>query len=167
MIAAMKIDVEDSGPGQDDLADEPQTARRAPETAVPEAVAEYKRILKAVLDVRPSGFRRKLAAAIDRNPSFVSQITNPAYPVPIPAPHIEKIFEVCHLSVEERGAFMAAYTRAHPRRLRAGTSEKRPGRRLVLTVPDLGSEHANWQFDAAIDDFVRRLTPLFRQSDGE
>ncbi|TBW36751.1 hypothetical protein EYW49_12980 [Siculibacillus lacustris] len=161
------VDEDDSRTGPEDAEDEPQALRRRAEVAVPEAVAEYKRILKAVLDVRPSGFRRKLAVAIDRNPSFVSQIINPAYPVPIPAPHIEKIFEVCHLSGEERSAFMAAYTRAHPRRVQGGAVEKRPGRRLILTVPDLGSDHANRQFDAAIDEFVRRLAPLLRAPDSD
>jgi hypothetical protein len=162
----MKLDIDDDT-ATIDSAEGSSTSRRTTDTPVPEAVAEYKRILTAVLDVRPSGFRRKLAAAIDRNPSFVSQITNPAYPVPIPAPHIEKIFEVCHLSNEERSAFMAAYARAHPRRARGHGVEKRVGRRLVLTVPDLGSDHANWQFDTAIDDFVRRLAPLFRRPEGD
>ena len=53
------------------------------------AVAEYKRILLRVLDLRPSGTRQRLADALGENRSFVSQITNPAYPVPIPPRHVE------------------------------------------------------------------------------
>ena len=41
------------------------------------AVAAYKRILADVLDRRPSGTRQRLAAALGKNRSFVSQITNP------------------------------------------------------------------------------------------
>lgn len=163
MIRAM-VDEDESRSEREDAAGEPQLARRRAEPAVPEAVAEYKRILKAVLDVRPSGFRRKLAVAMGRNPSFVSQIINPNYPVPIPAAHVETILDVCHLSAEERRAFMAAYSRAHPRRIRSDSGDRRAGRRLVLTVPEFGSEHANRQFDAALDDFVRRLATLFRPS---
>ncbi len=48
-------------------------------------VADYKVILRRVLDNRPSGTRLKLAAALGKNRSFVTQITNPAYLVPIPA----------------------------------------------------------------------------------
>ena len=41
-------------------------------------VADYKAILRRVLDNRPSGTRLKLAAALGKNRSFVTQITNPA-----------------------------------------------------------------------------------------
>ena len=77
-------------------------------------VADYKLILRRVLDNRPSGTRLKLAAALGKNRSFVTQITNPAYLVPIPAKHVAIIFEVCHLSGAERAAFLEAYGRAHP-----------------------------------------------------
>ena len=72
-------------------------------------VADYKVILRRVLDNRPSGTRLKLAAALGKNRSFVTQITNPAYLVPIPAKHVAIIFEVCHLSGAERTAFLEAY----------------------------------------------------------
>src|SRR5258708_13538739 len=81
-------------------------------------VADYKVILRRVLDNRPSGTRLKLAAALGKNRSFVTQITNPAYLVPIPAKHAAIIFEVCHLSSSERAAFLDTYGRAHPGRLR-------------------------------------------------
>jgi hypothetical protein len=88
-------------------------------------VAEYKVILRRALDNRPSGTRLKLAAALGKNRSFVTQITNPAYLVPIPAKHVAIIFEVCHLSGAERAAFLEAYGRAHPGRLRAPHREAR------------------------------------------
>ena len=53
------------------------------------AIADYKKILKTVLDNRPSGTRQRLAMALGKNRSFVSQIANPAYAMPIPAQHLE------------------------------------------------------------------------------
>jgi hypothetical protein len=149
-----------------EMGDGGRNGRTTETGAVPAAVAEYKAILKAALDIRPSGFRRKLAAAIGRHPSFVSQITNPIYPVPIPAPHIDAIFEVCRLSPEEREAFMAAYGRAHPRRARALiATPRRAGRQVTFTVPDLGDAHANSLFDMTIEELIRHLTPLVGRGD--
>jgi hypothetical protein len=82
-------------------------------------VADYKVILRRVLDNRPSGTRLKLAAALGKNRSFVTQITNPAYLVPIPAKHVAIIFEVCHLSGAERTAFQEAYDLGDDKKNRA------------------------------------------------
>ena len=122
-------------------------------------VAEYKRLLRAVLDSRPSGTRQRLAEVIGKNRSFISQITNPAYPTPIPAKHVERILDLCHFSGRERQQFMATYQRAHPRRFRSLAAGE--GMRTVtLSVPDLGSEERNREFDQTIGDFVRRLGRL-------
>src|SRR5581483_440493 len=80
------------------------------------AVADYKNILRRVLENRPSGTRQRLAAALGKNRSFISQITNPSYAVPIPGPHLSTIFDICHFSLNDRRAFLEAYGRAHPRR---------------------------------------------------
>ena len=119
-------------------------------------VAEYKIILRKVLDNRPSGTRLKLAAALGKNRSFVSQITNPAYLVPIPAKHVAVIFDVCHLSSAERSAFLDAYGRAHPGRLRAPHREART-RIISLTVPELGDDKKNRALEQLIVDFAAQL----------
>ena len=82
-------------------------------------VAAYKRVLQDVLERRPSGMRQRLAEALGKNRSFISQISNPIYPTPIPAQHVESILEICHFSPPERERFLDAYRRAHPQRLRA------------------------------------------------
>src|ERR1700756_1313310 len=93
------------------------------------AVAEYKRILQQVLDRRPAGTRLRLAERLGKNRSFISQITNARYSVPIPANHLESIFESCHLLAAERESFMAAYPRAPPPRVTAsGKGARRRGR---------------------------------------
>ncbi len=56
------------------------------------SIAAYKALLRRALDNRPSGTRLKLAAALGTNRSFISQITNPGYPIPIPAQHLDVIF---------------------------------------------------------------------------
>ena len=119
-------------------------------------VADYKLILRRVLDNRPSGTRLKLAAALGKNRSFVTQITNPAYLVPIPAKHVAIIFEVCHLSGAERAAFLEAYGRAHPGRLRAPHRDART-RTITVTVPDLGDDKKNRALEQLIVDFAAQL----------
>jgi hypothetical protein len=124
--------------------------------AEPEAVVEYKTILKRVLENRPSGTRQRLAKALGKNRSFISQISNPAYPVPIPVQHLETMFELCHFSLADRGDFLAAYRRAHPRRLVVVHTSQRT-RIVSLAVPDLGDAKRNSAVDAMVADFVRRL----------
>ncbi|MET4718628.1 hypothetical protein ABIF63_002734 [Bradyrhizobium japonicum] len=119
-------------------------------------VAEYKIILRKVLDNRPSGTRLKLAAALGKNRSFVSQITNPAYLVPIPAKHVAVIFDVCHLSSAERTAFLDAYGRAHPGRLRAPHREART-RVITVTLPELGDDKKNRALEQLIVDLAAQL----------
>jgi len=119
-------------------------------------VADYKTLLQAVCDKRPSGTRGRLAMALGTNRSFVSQLVNPNYAMPIPAQHLETIFEVCHFSPADRSAFLAAYDGAHPGRRETG--ETATGTRVVsLTVPDLGSVRRNQAVDVMLADFVRHL----------
>jgi hypothetical protein len=126
------------------------------------SVAAYKSIFKAVLDNRPSGIRLRLAHAIGKNRSFISQIASATYQIPIPAQHLNTIFEVCHFSSAEKTAFLEAYDRAHPRR--TGRLSGVPRERTVtLHVPDLGSQKRNGQLDALLHDFVRRLIALLQE----
>ena len=53
-----------------------------------EAIRAYKSILAAVIEQRPSGTRQRLADALGKHRSFITQITSPAYPTPIPAKHL-------------------------------------------------------------------------------
>ncbi len=128
-----------------------------------EAVARYKAILKRVMDNRPSGTRQRLAGALGKNRSFVSQITNPAYATPIPARHIETVFEVCHFSPAERREFLEAYHGAHPRRVPASGDERRR-RAHTIYLPDFGDEKRNRELDQMVADFVQRLTRLIDHS---
>ena len=125
------------------------------------AVAEYKRIFKEVLDNRPSGMRLRLAHAMGKNRSFVSQISNPIYPVPIPVHHLNTIFEVCHFAPPTKVAFLKAYARAHPRRM--GRLDEIPRERtIMLHLPDLGNSKRNALLDSLLQEFARRLIAILQ-----
>ncbi len=122
-------------------------------------VAEYKSVLKRVLDNRPSGMRQKLARAIGKNRSFISQISNPAYPVPIPVHHLDRIFAICHFSPADKREFLAAYARAHPRRFSL-YGEPRGERTMTLSLPDLGDPRKNRQLESLVREIVQRVSEL-------
>ncbi len=126
--------------------------------AAPDVVA-YKLVLKRVLDKRPSGMRHRLAKALGKNRSFVSQMANPAYATPAPAQHLEIIFELCHFSKAERTEFLAAYVRAHPRRLPMVRPTRRT-RTIALVVPDLHDVNRNAIIDRMVADFAHNIELL-------
>lgn len=131
-----------------------------PETSVSaEAVAAYKTVLQKVMETRPSGTRQRLAGALAKNRSFVSQIANPAYATPIPARHLETIFDICHFSPDERRRFLNAYTAAHPRRVPVA-QEGRRSRAHTVYLPDLGDDTRNRELDRTVGEFIQRLTRL-------
>jgi len=137
--------------------------KRASPRAVANApsVADYKRVLQQVLDNRPAGTRLRLAEGLGKNRSFISQITNPNYSVPIPARHIERIFEICHFLASEKTQFMEAYERAHPDRAPGDSGDPR-WREIVLRVPDLRDRKKNKQLDDVMKEMLERVLRLMR-----
>jgi hypothetical protein len=135
--------------------------KNAPSRAVadPPSVAEYKRILQQVLENRPAGTRLRLAEGLGKNRSFISQITNPNYSVPIPARHIERIFEICHFLASEKAQFMEVYQRAHPDRAPGNSGDSR-WREIVLRVPDLRDRKKNKQLDDMMKEMLQRVLRL-------
>jgi hypothetical protein len=129
-----------------------------------ERVAAYKRLLQEVLDSRPSGMRQRLAEALEKNRSFISLISNPAYPTPIPVQHVERIFEICHFSPRERERFLAAYRAAHPRRLQVLKEERERLREVTLALPDLGTDARNRRLEAIVKEFADKVARLLRES---
>lgn len=127
------------------------------------AVADYKRLLRTVLNARPSGTRQRLADALGKNRSFISQVSNPAYPTPIPARHLEEIFATCHFSDPEKETFLAAYDRAHPRKRVSSVSGART-RPYTVHLPDLGDPARNNRLNKLVERFVRDLIAVTGQS---
>jgi len=128
-----------------------------------DAIATYKRILQDVLARRPSGMRQRLAEALGKNRSFISQIANPGYQTPIPAQHVHRIIEICHFSATEKEQFLTAYHQAHPRRLLLLKGRER-SRRLTVMLPDLGSDQKNRKLDALVSELAEKIARLIEET---
>lgn len=135
-----------------------------PDTPKPDAVAAYKIILRDIIDQRPSGTRQRLADALSTNRSFITQIINPAYAIPVPAQHLAAIFRVCHLSSAERDRFLKAYRQAHPGRPVA-VAEQAVTRLLHIALPDLGSEAKNRSLDRLMRTIAASIGELLAEPD--
>ena len=137
------------------------TRPAAARSARPPAWPSTRPILQRVLEARPSGTRQRIAAALAKNRSFVTQITSPAYDTPIPARHVDLVLEICHFSPAERDAFLR---RLPPRASEPARRRPRDAPRLrahIVYLPDLGSRReATRQLDALVGDFVQKLTEL-------
>lgn len=138
---------------------------KAPETSE-DLIRAYKLILSHVLETRPSGTRQRLADALGKHRSFITQMISPTYPTPIPQRHLATLFAVCHFSVAERDAFMTAYRAAHRGKLEIGDAERKM-RHLSLLVPELGNDKSNAALDKAIGEFVQKMTELLRKGGEE
>lgn len=126
------------------------------------AVAQYKRVLQEVLENRPSGTRLRLAEVLGKNRSFISQITNPSYSVPIPVRHVERIFEVCHFSPAQKTEFLGAYAIAHPGRMPGARAGAR-WREIRLKVPDLRQPDRNRHLEDLLNDVATRIARLLEE----
>jgi hypothetical protein len=113
--------------------------------------------------VTPENSQGLIAESLGKNRSFITQIANPAYQTPIPAQHVHAIIQVCHFSAQEKERFLAAYHRAHPRRLLL-LKERERSRRLTLMLPDLGSEQKNHKLDTLLSEFAEKVARLIEDT---
>src|SRR3989441_11150009 len=139
-------------------------ATRGIKPSEPGPIAAYKALLKDYIDRRPAGMRARIAIALGKHKSFVSQLTNPIYPMPVPARHLSTIFEICHFSAEERKSFLKAYMLAHPARA-ANPASKEEGlhpRRnaLSLEVPLRRAHTTQRALGDLVRQFVERVAEL-------
>lgn len=143
-------------------------AKPSPKPAPPaeEAILVYKRLLQDVLNQRPSGTRQRLSDALGKHRSFVTQMTSPSYPTPIPQRHLPTILSVCHFTTEERDAFLAAYRNAHRGKLDLAEAAHRM-RHLNLLVPDFGDDKTNAEFERAVSEFVASMAQMIKRAADE
>ena len=131
-----------------------------------EKIAAYKTILKESIDRRPSGMRQKLAAALGKHKSFISQITGPSYAMPIPLAHLQTIFDICHFSPAERKAFLAAYGAAHPARRKPLQIVAAPARIatkiLQLEIPLLSDPGQQKAAEELLKEFAGKVFALIQ-----
>ncbi|MEL6234046.1 MAG: hypothetical protein AAFR46_06530 [Pseudomonadota bacterium] len=132
---------------------------------VRDPVAVYKEHLRALIDRRPSGTRRKLAEAFGTHPSFISQITNPALRVPLPAQHIPALFRICHFSPEEQRRFLGLYSHAHPGQPDSSDPAAESDEELVqIRIGGLAPQRRE-EVAALIREFAARVIALARRPD--
>lgn len=81
---------------------------------IDEHIVAYKTLLREYLNRRPSGIRKKISSAINTHRSFISQVANPNYRVPLPAQYVPTLMAVCQFTADEQETFLAAYSAAHP-----------------------------------------------------
>ena len=130
------------------------------------AVAAYKALLRDFLNRRPSGTRQKIAAVIGTHKSFVSQVANPTYRVPLPAQHVPTIMALCHFSPEERTQFLRAYTAAHPGQLApAEPARDTPDHVLHIELPRFRRPELSAQVEETIREVAARIVALAREAD--
>lgn len=126
-------------------------------------VKQYKARLSTLIDKRPSGTRQRIADALGKHRSFVTQILSTAYATPLPAKHVPVIFSVCHFNAEEKRQFLEDYHAAHPEK-----REEMEGdtvlRHMSMMVIDFRDEEKNRQFDEAIADFAHRMAAIMVKS---
>ncbi|MCG8691140.1 MAG: hypothetical protein MI806_08015 [Minwuiales bacterium] len=125
------------------------------------AVMAYKELLRTYIDRRPSGTRQRIATALGTHKSFVSQITNPAYRVPLPAQHVAAIFRICHFSPEEKAAFLEAYRAAHPNQAETLDGDRIAGARVLeIEVPPFADPERQRQVADAIREMAEKMIAL-------
>lgn len=128
-----------------------------------ELVSKYKRILQDFINQRPSGVRIKIAKELNKNKSFVSQITNPSYTIPVPARHLTIIFDICHFTLKERETFLKAYTAAHPNyqyRVEPAPMPNTGRRTLSFEVPVLEDSAKQQKIERMIKGYAHQLFQL-------
>lgn len=127
-------------------------------------IAEYKGLLRLYIDRRPSGTRQKLAEAFGTHKSFISQVTNPAYRVPLPAQHIPALFKVCHFSPEEQRVFMEIYARAHPGQIGAIEELARFEEGVLrIPLPVFADPELRARVELLIRDFAERIIDMMQE----
>lgn len=143
-----------------------KTVPTKPSASPDQAIVAYKEILRDVLNQRPSGTRQRLADALGKNRSFITQMTSPSYPTPIPHRHLATVLSICHFTPEGREAFMAAYRLAHPKRFVVGDPSHKT-RHLNLLVPNLGDDKLNAAFDKAVIEFIGKMAGFIQEPGGD
>ena len=117
--------------------------------------------------MRPSGIRQRIADVLGTHKSFVSLITNPGDPTPIPARHLSRHRRGLPSVGPERAAFLAAYAAAHPeqsRRLGLIAAEPHPTKIMHLEVPHLADPERQQELESLIREFTQRLGRLVRET---
>lgn len=104
---------------------------------------------------------QRLSEALDKNRSFVSQISNPNYKIPVPYKHLETIFTVCGFSTKQKEAFLREYYLAHPKYAKDGMGVNSEERAVIL--PSTGNDEVDQEIERLVVSFVNDLAMLYQK----
>ncbi|MDE0114841.1 MAG: hypothetical protein OXI87_00385 [Albidovulum sp.] len=125
-----------------------------------EALRAYKVLLRDLIDRRPSGTRQRIAKALGTHKSFVSQVTNPNYSVPLPAQHVPALIKVCRFTNEEEKEFLNAYLNAHPSYSSENEFQKERADSLTIPLPRFEDAVTRSRVKDAIRDAAENILEL-------
>lgn len=129
-----------------------------------EHVGNYKTILRSVIEERPSGMGQRLSEALNKNRSFISQIANPSYDIPIPYKHLDVIFKVCGFSVKQKSTFLQEYYLAHPK---YATNEEMftdiEQHERTLVLPKTNNKQIDDEIDKLVINLVNDMVSVFKK----
>lgn len=135
------------------------------ENAVDDKIVAYKILLREYLNRRPSGIRKKISAAINTHRSFISQVANPNYRVPLPAQYVPILMDVCHFTTEEQETFLKAYSAAHPgQALFARAAAKGDYRSITIDLSDIADEGTRIALSRSLTEVAREMVRLVQQT---
>ncbi len=127
-------------------------------------VANYKAILRSVIDQRPSGMSQRLSEALGINRSFVSQISNPTYKIPVPYKHVDMIFKVCGFTAKQKEMFLGEYYLAHPKYANRGSESLVLNQQeRLLSLPSTGNEKADAEIDRLVVKLVSDMVSVYNK----
>ena len=133
-----------------------------------EALRDYKIMLKELVDRRPSGTRLRIANSTGTHKSFISQILNPNYRVPLPVQHVPTLMRVCVFSPEEKQKFLNLYARAHPEQGGRLFGERRGMHdNIVIAVPAFDDPDIRMQVKDAIEAAAENIIVLAQSLEGK
>ena len=119
-----------------------------------------RRSCSSVLEPRPSGTRQRLADALGKNRSFVTQITSPAYDTPIPARHLSTIVLESATSRRASGTRSSPPTPARIRRQAPPRDGRARRAHVIADRADLGDDKQQPRArHGPVNDFVAEASP--------
>lgn len=126
-----------------------------------DALRDYKIMLRELVDRRPSGTRLRIAKSTGTHKSFISQILNPNYRVPLPVQHVPTLMRVCVFSLEEKERFLNLYARAHPDQTgRLFGERRRIPDKIVIAVPEFADPEIRKQVEDTIESAAENIIAL-------
>ena len=133
-----------------------------------EALRDYKIMLRELVDRRPSGTRLRIAKSTGTHKSFISQILNPNYRVPLPVQHVPTLMRVCVFSLEEKKGFLNLYVRAHPDQADRLFNEKhRTQDEIVIAIPEFADPEIRRQVKDTIEAAAENIIALAQALEGK